>query len=78
MPNVRWNFFQWLEQEARRLADEKLNLEPLFSDRARLAALEQTKFKEIDEWESCMETNWHPDIRKQSDIETYLALWYSS
>ena len=76
MPNVRdIIFIQWLEQEARRLADEKLNLEPLFSDRARLAVLEQTKFKEVDGWESLMETNRHPDIRKQSEIETYLALW---
>ena len=76
MPNVREIFFfQWLDQEARRLADEQLNLEPLFSDRARLAVLEQTKFKEIDDWESFMETNRHPDIRIQSEIETYLALW---
>ena len=36
-------FYQWLEQEGRRLADEKLDLEPLFSDRARLAILEQKK-----------------------------------
>ncbi len=66
---------QWLEQEGRRLDDEKLELEPLFSERANRAIIEQKKIQDADEWETFMQTNGHPDIRKESEVATYLALW---
>ncbi len=67
---------QWLEQEGRRLDDEKLELEPLFSERASRAIKEQKKLQDAEEWQAFMQTRGHPDIRKESEIATYLTLWY--
>ena len=66
---------QWLEQEGRRLDDEKQDLEPLFSERANRAIQEQKKIQDADEWRAFMQTNGHPDIRKESEIATFLELW---
>ena len=67
--------FQWLEQEGRRLADEKIELEPLFSDRGRTMLAEQKKIKEVEEWDTFMQCNHLPDIRTEAELSTYISLW---
>mmetsp|Transcript_24971 Transcript_24971/g.59572 ORF Transcript_24971/g.59572 Transcript_24971/m.59572 type:complete len:770 (+) Transcript_24971:119-2428(+) len=66
---------QWLEVESKRLSEEKLEVEPMLTQRSKVLLQEEKKRLDLEEWQAFIDCTHLPDVRKESELSTYIALW---
>jgi hypothetical protein len=65
----------WIEVETKRLGEEKAEVEPMLTQRTKTLELEDKKRLDQEEWQAFIDCTHLPDVSKESELSTYIALW---